>query len=198
MAYTRSDGTILINEHNYTNGSYRVKGWIFNSNSTGITEHVIKLPYDIEIINGIANFHNSEMGDYIDIVISPNTLIGITTTDQVSGNNVININPQSVKYMKSGIMIHINDIDYYVIKDTLNTTNVLLDKPLSSDVLAGTNIMFTKSLIENVFAVPGQTVEIGKNKIGSSYLPANTPFVIKYYSINNTSKEISFSLEYLY
>jgi hypothetical protein len=198
MGYYADDGQVVIKEYNETNGHYKTKGFTFTTGASGITEYIISFPYQVELLAGTCDFQYAELGDYVDFDVAPDTLIGITMTEGVSGNDVLTVNDTARDNTGNGYYLEIGNYTYQVVRTEELENPVYFHPPFKENIPAYTPIFQTIRMVESLYAVHGRTVEIGANKIGASFIPRGVPIKIKYFSVSNTPKQIFFTLDLLY
>lgn len=175
--------------------------------SAGDHNFDLSWPINIAILSTSVAATDGNVGDKIEVMGSPDTVIGGITADVNVGDTTINVQPTIFAYAKVGYNVSL-----------LNASNgqiSQLGRILSMDPVAGTVIMETASdkahsaaaptyfritvcRIHNFrFAISG-LYTIGVAKIGASYLPANTPVRVIYNNVDGLAKKLAFYVEYLY
>jgi hypothetical protein len=174
------------NEWNYTNYSW---------------------PFPISFLSAEINVPANLVGDFIEVGVFPDTIIGTITADCVATDTVINVAQSVIDNLDIGYFVSLSDGtnteahgNRVVAIDDVNNTITLSDG-LANGYLAATPtyVRMTVDVIHDMELAEGRFC-IGESKIGTSYLPANAVMRIGYKNINGNAnpKELIAIFDYLY
>ena len=199
--------TVTINEMDVqTGGHYKMicqKMPTVYANTIGSHDFSFKIP--INVISGYTKTGSDQIGDIISFDVSPDTVIGILNQDISINDTIIYVSQAVIELIYLGLYIKFDDgtnittNNQIIAIDKVNNTFTVED-PIDTVFLAVTPtiLKITINYVENVeIAQPGNYY-IGQNKIGSSYVSANTVIRLRYDNKGQEDKTPIFILEILY
>lgn len=203
-----SETTVKIKEENVPTGeNFMCESYLINC-ATGIDEVTITdftYPVPITVLGVEILCDQENKGDEISLCVAPDTVIGVITASAATGATGANVSPTVVEYIMPGYhMCLTNGISLFdcgrVISIDLETNHVLFENSLTSSfsALSPTYVTMTVYTINNYIVGGAGIREIGKGKIGGSYVPANTLVRSIYKNKTGGEKTMSGQIEYLY
>ena len=139
-------------------------------------------------------------GDIINNELGKDTIIGTLTTELTAGSNIIYASNSAMSTIKTGYYVTItdgntvDDMGFVVSKGT----TLVMDKTATNNYTAGAYVRQTVMNIKDFELGEKGLYELGVYKIGASYLPANVTSTVTYTNNGTGTKDIIFSVEYLY
>jgi hypothetical protein len=188
-----------------TGGNYRLFSQTFDCPPNATTTSTFSFAYPVSIVAGFLNTSLTQRGDVLSIECAPDTTVGALTANVTASDTVINVSPTVTANMLRGR--HARFIDggtitpyYLVVSVDSAAGTITLANPIAESLsaLTPTYVQMTVKYAEDVeIGEPGMYT-IGTNKIGASYVPANTPFRITYLNNSADDKRPSMCIELLY
>jgi len=169
----------------------------------GASEHDYSYPYPISALNVTLNTTDSHTDDELEVIVSPDTIVGVSTSDTNVSDNVINVSQTVVDNVKIGYYLSLFDgVNSEnlgrVVNVNKNNLQVSVETPCTQIFTSGSFIRFSIKVIDYfTIGFPANSI-LGTGKIGGSYIPTNTIVRIKYTNNGETTKNIYPILEYLY
>lgn len=162
-------------------------------------------PFNISAMAIEFNTDSDNFGDNIELIVRPNTTIGIITNNVNIGNNTISVDSNVIKYIKIGYKINLHngteteDLGYVTGIDKDNLT-ITTEKQSTKEFLSATPTYVRMNIyvIEDYIIGKAGRWEMGSSKIGGSFIPAGTIVRVIYYNNSGISKNFTSQLEYLY
>ena len=200
-----SDYTVTITEESTPTGGH------FKSNSikmvcpVGASQHDFSYPHPISVLSITIVTTSDHTGDTFENIVAPNTTIGSITSDITASDTVINVSQTVMDNSKVGYYINVTDgtnndtLGRVLSLDTVNNT-LTMETAAVNGFLASTPtiVQLTVKNIDNYIIGEPSRYEIGKDKIGGSYVPANTVIRVDYTNNGGSSKDFYAIIEYLY
>ncbi len=206
---------IAIEEEFYTNqqtatgGRYQARSYDFAITHAANTwaDFDFSYPYPISIFS--TEWINDPLfdGDYVRVLMAPDTITGSITFDVAVNDTVINVSQTVVDNARIGYVLALDDGTNYndmgrvlaIDKDLLKVT---METPAANTFLAATPtyVKQTIEFIPHILLTGKGRVELAKDVVGGSYIPANTVMRVRYKNNEGTTtnKTFSFILEYKY
>jgi len=161
----------------------------------------ISWKFNISIKSGTIGVSNNMIGDELEILISPNTIVGVLTSVLNEGDSIVYVSQTVTQNAKIGYYIGLHNILGGIELGRvieIGTNYIKLDRLSSQYANIGSYVSITVKIIPYLYFSDLATIEIGKDISTGQRLPANTLIRIKYKNNNNTTKKASFFVEYLY
>jgi hypothetical protein len=190
-----------------TGGNYGCNSVVLGvSSADTIIYEDVSHPYPVGLM--AANFYTEESmrGDCLEIIISPDTIIGaitenvdigVTKTFSVSQTVIDNIKPGYLVGLFNGVnresMGKCSSID--TLNNKITVTHALSDNNFSAASPTYVEIGIKMAAIE---CGPPQKFQLGMNSIGASHLEPNTTIRGVYHNRTGTAKNFYFYYEYFY
>ncbi|HEY9704249.1 MAG TPA: hypothetical protein V6C58_17490 [Allocoleopsis sp.] len=193
---------VIDEEHIKTGGNFRVEGRKFtiNPNTTNFQE--VSWPYPISVLSTFFTSDTSQKGDVVNVIVSPDTLIG-TVSENVNSTNVIKVSQTVIDNIKKGYELILQDNNNYnnigeVIDIDTNTKNVTVSGLTENQFSSGSLVKFQVRMMKNFEIGDPFRYANGISKIGGAYIPANTIVKVIYTNTSNSIKTFVYHIEYLY
>ena len=171
-----------------------------------IYNHDVSFPHDTYIWNGKFYATNSMVGDYLDIIIGPDTIVGVTTDSSNIGNTIINVSSSVFTngYTTRGTDITIGDAinkqDLGRITNMDKFNNIItVETALLNNYVAGSMIyMNLKMIRKQIIGGANLNYKYGKKGFSARNVPANSIIRFQYTNNTGTAKTLYFDLEFNY
>jgi len=205
---TVAENTVtVLEEKKPTQGLYRMDGHTFDilpgPNVTTLCN--VSYPYPITAIDMIIQQEGQHYGDIINVVSSPNTIIGVLTNNVSIGDTVLSVSPTVLDIIKLGYSVTLNDgVQQQDMGDVINinktTSQLTINNASTKEFLATspTMILLNIYLIRNHRMTVTHPLIIGIKKIGGSYIPEGIINQLQYTNLTSDAKKISVSIDILY
>jgi hypothetical protein len=203
-----SENTVKIKEETTpTGGIVKIEGINFDITAIdGDTQQCDKIfEYPISILS--YTFHNTldNIGDYIDALIMPNTIIGYITSNVSIGDTIINVSSTVIDKIKLGYLVHLYDgittDDLSYVKSINTSNNTITVKNASTrayDISTPTYIQISIELMKNYYINQQAIILFGDDKIGGSYLSEGIMIRFLYTNNSSVSKKFTSHVEYMF
>ena len=191
-----------------TQGYYKSKGFCcaVAPNTNAVLD--IQFPYPITIMNGWFHSTEKQIGDKVDAVAAPNTIIGGITAPVNTGNTTINVSSTVPLYLSVGNKVNLLNVATLassqlgdVVSIDSGNGKIVVENAADQNWTnpAYTVVRMNKYLIEDLH-ITNSNMRYGfaEKKIGGSYLPKNTKLEVKYTNNEGNAKNFVFNVEYLY
>lgn len=188
-----------------TGGHFYVSQNKYTCPGNQMTEHVITFPVDINMISTTVVTTNEMFGDFMKWEVSPNTTIGATIDSVPSGStSAISVNSTVTDNIKIGFEVRLatnptgptEDLGFVTSIDK-DAQEITTTQSPTQNFATGSLVQMTVPFMEGELGYPDH-YEYGNDKIGTSYLPANTPVYMRYTNNSVNSKDIYIQFQYLY
>lgn len=162
------------------------------------------IPYvwnkNINILNISCTPNADNIGDEINLIVSPNTTIGVLSEDSEIGDTILHVATNTVlQYLKIGYEVLLNGVVVgEAIEIDLNAKTILLSDALTAQYLTGAYLGFQVRMIKNLNIASIYPINVGRLAVGPSFLPANTLSHVIYKNKSSNQKQFFYNLEYLY
>jgi hypothetical protein len=215
---TISNTTVIISEESIPTGGHFKSRTIECNIPAGVTgietdyDHIF--PYDVSMLNVFFNTDDIHNGDTVSAHVSPLTLIGMITEDYDMGvTTTMHVSPSTIEHIFIGCYIDLysgitgGNVGCVTQVDKLTNTITMCEiSDLSemaemvemSEFPTGSYVHLTVKMIDKFHLEANRRIILGGNKIGSSFVPANTIGRIKYTNNSGDAKRFIFGIEYLY
>lgn len=160
----------------------------------------INFKFDVLLIRGKFNDSSIFVGDRFSVDIAPDTHIGASTINSISGSSILYIDESTIKNIEVGKKLKLTD--------DVNTSDlgvcfsvgdnfITFENATTHDFDSGSSVLITTPVVESfIFTDSGlQTLEGLADK---KLLPKNTDIKITYNNPTGTSKVFVFDLQVFY
>lgn len=190
-----------------TQGYYRLYGFQFTA-ATGPnidTSYDVTFPYPVNILTVTLEAGDENIGDIVNAVVGPGTVIGVITADVSIGDTIINVSSTVLSIIKMGFQATLSDgtqtdalgevtnIDLINNQITVASAATLSFSASSPTYVQMTVLRVTNYYIHNTNATPW-----GNGSYGGSYLPANVIGRVIYTNMSDQPKIVSINIEMFY
>jgi hypothetical protein len=172
---------------------------LYISGQTGTTYVDYSFPFNISLFSSEWLVSKEQIGDIAEFQLSPDTIVGVLTSDANVDDNILNVSPTVVENVSIGYWININGIDLNrIVKINKDNNTLTLEEPINNNFTSGSYVKMTIKIVPSWrFTAPG-FCSVGESKIGASFIPANTVMRLVYHNYNTTPKWFGISIDYLY
>ena len=200
---TISENTVTIKEQaTPTGNNYMVEGYSFVANANTVTTKTINWPIPINLLGSNYNTTSSQSGDIVNF-ISDNITIGYITSNVSIDDTVINCSSTAINAVFLGYELIITDNTNtnelnIVTNINKNTSTLTINQAATNSFTTGALIKMRRRFVKNIVIGISQLYKPGEDKIGSSYVPANTNLNLVYTNNSNTNNTVIFEMHYIY
>ena len=170
-----------------------------------VTEYEVIRPFPINALNITLVTTDENEGDECDLCVAPNTVIGVITANGATGATGINVNSTVIDNAMVGYYLNLtNGVDLHdcgrIIAINKEASSISWENalPYSFSAASPTYVRVTVFVVSNYTIGPANNYDIGANKIGGSYVPANTRILAKITNNSPYEKKLTAQFEYLY
>lgn len=202
---TVSDTQVIIKEESTpTGGHFKAKGYKMTC-PVGSSNYDYSYPHPISALSITLPTTSDHTDDQIEVQVGPDTTIGTITADVSASDTVITVSQSVIDNIDKGFYVTLDDgtntddlglvtsIDYNLLTITVQTAAT---KAFAS--ATPTYVKITVKVIDDFTIGPAQRYELGKDKIGGSYVPTNTIVRVKYTNNGSSTKDFYCVIEMLY
>lgn len=201
-----SDEVSIKEEDVPTGGHYKIVSNVLVCPANTTSTHNYSYPYDMTVLDMFMVTEETHKGDVLNLIMSPDTTIGMISADVAIDDTVINIPIQYMDPLKKGFLIKItdgvdtSDLGYILALDTVNgTITTSIGASYSHLASSPTYIQMGITPLDDIHIGPPTTYYFGDKKIGGSYVPANTPIRVYYENKSLTDEKTLYTyIEKLY
>ena len=185
---------------------YEARSYVMDIDSS-FNDMIIKWPYDIILISGTVYVTSEMVGDSLELLITPNTLIGSLDSSLSVGDTSCYVSDSALANAGYGdyLNIYTEEEDSHGvlisrIKEVVPEENkVVFLEPTDVSANAGTLLSKTIKMLPHVYFANESNIDIGKNITSGLRLSSGASIHIHYYTEStDLPKKAAFFLEYLY
>lgn len=169
-----------------------------------ITEHIESLDINTSVLSYIVYCNDDNLGDTMDIVASKDTTIGVITASVDTETTVLQVSPTVIQYAVKGYFISLtngvtkDDLGYITDIDPVYSTITVQFPPSNSYAAMTTAVKITRGLFEGCYFHNTYPIHTGHDKIGGSFVPAETTMHFIYTNNTAVAKKLWVTVELLY
>lgn len=205
---TISESAVVASDATPADGYYQITSIVLNipAGSQGaITENTYSFPFDMYIwLSSLCTSVNA-IGDIVNVIIAPDTTIGILTNNHVIGDNTLYVSSTVLTYVVKGSFINItdgvnsNNVNRVLSIDASNST-ITVETPLTNNFTAmSTYVQLNAYAIRNFYIDSADArITIGEKGLRTILVRANSPIKLIYTNTTGTAKTLYWKLEYYY
>lgn len=163
------------------------------------------IPVNINVISMAYTSTADHTGDMIEVEIAPNTTIGVIGAPVSVDDVLITVSPTVIENLKLGYWVYLTDgVNFNDLGRCLNintdTSQITVEEPAINvfSPLSPTYVQMTIKMVHEWHFGPPQSIRLGSDKLGSSFIPANTQVRLAYHNQTGSSKNFIAFSEYLY
>lgn len=161
-------------------------------------------PLDISVISSDLLIKEENVGDKMEVLVAPDTIVGAVIQDVKQGDTEIFVQQSVLDHVYKGYYIKLIDQNKgiadvgRVLQKKTNSIVVEIPSQMDFSMAAPTYVAMTIKLF-NDWEFPGAgRIDIGDAKIGASLIPANTIIRLCYWNRENVAKRFVAPLDILY
>lgn len=169
------------------------------------TTFVFQKPFPVCINILQFNLSDNNVGDYVDVVSLPNTIIGTLRDDVAVGSNTIPVKVETLPYFQRGYALKLSNgagtTDNLGFITNINATNleVTVSVPTTNSFVKDTTLILTERVIIDKYFINVSGFQIfGRSKIETSYVPTGVSINVTYDNRSNVTKDFVASYDYYY
>jgi hypothetical protein len=182
-----------------TGGNYSCQGFIMEIPPNSTNTEVVAWPFPIT--TSVVNIQETEanLGDTIDAIVNPRTLVGGTTSSTTVGSKTCTVNSTVIKHAQIGYDCHINaeHLGRITKIDPVNYT-ISFEKATTVEHQMGEHFFIELRIIRDYNLGSGARNALGSGNIGGKYLPFGSVTHVIYTNNSNITKKFMFNIEYLF
>jgi len=171
----------IMEEETKTGGHFHTESLDMVITQSGVSSFDWQAPYPVNVLAIHFIAHADNTGDTVEMIADPDKNIGPIVSDVSAGATTVEVLPQVAAVLALGYHLCLDDgtnkDDVGRITDVNTDTNVItFETPTTNSFTAATPtylILCVKMIHDFTIGHPGPYV-IGEDKIGASYIPANT------------------------
>ena len=202
----RENNKVVVQEEEVpTGGNFRIESVTFDIPAGQTHAENKSWNYNVSVLDVFYVSTSDHVGDNIEIIVAPDTTIGVITANVDIGDTVINVSQTVIDYTMVGYNINLND---GVNNDNLGpVTSIDKDNLTITCTNPTTNAFSAVSptyVVQNIYMLrdfeigPPFHIPIGDGKIGGSSIPAGTVVRVNYTNNGIVTKRFVPYIEYLY
>ena len=205
MIGTVSNSQIVIQEESTpTGGNFKAVNYKLLC-PTGLSSHDYTFPHPISALSITLPTVSDNQDDNLEVCVGPNTIIGSITSNVSVSDTVLTVSQTVIDNVQLGFYIDLyngtntENMGRITAIDT-NALTITMEIATTQAFLASTPtyVRVTVNVIDEFTIGPPSRLEIGKDKIGGSYVPTGTIIRVKYINNGGSSKNFYCMIEYLY
>jgi len=194
---------VVISEELTKTGGH--PGFINKVIATGsIAKEVINdvtFPFPISLTSGKYEQSPNMEGDKIKIYVGPDTIVGVTTAIMATTDTVVAVQQSVIDncFIGMSCVIDTQDVGRIISIDSTALTITIETEP-TTQIAAGKYVKITVKMMPEIFlGKESFMISVGENKIGASYIKANTIIRLIYENMDGVNKgNFYVHLDYLY
>jgi len=187
-------GTTTQHMHVDAVDTYKTQAWSF--------------PFSINILSIRLNTTSAHLLDRAAVTLAPDTVIGALAADVGVGETVLPVTDTVAAVAAIGVYVNLytpgatdaEDVGVVIAIDRSTTPKTItVETPVSQALAAATPTYVRQNHVVNpgwYFGHAGPH-SFGEDKIGASFVPANTTLLLEYWNNNGLEKDLVFQLNYL-
>lgn len=191
-----------------TGGHFKVITKAFTAAPSDTTIFTFNWPIPVSVLDATVQVPNNAQDDCLQVDIGPNTIIGTLTQSAAASDTVLDVSSTVMSNIALGFYVDLlNASDVYTNQELGQVINVntaadqITVQHATSNafpVTAPTYVRMSVRGIEDFVFGQATMYELGKSKIGGSYVPANTDIRICYTNKTGDAKKFYYDVRYLY
>lgn len=182
-----------------TGGNYKSEGYSFEAAPNTVTKYPVSWKIPITTNTVLVNTDESQIGDTLNAIVGPQTIIGVLTADHPIGTKIFSVNSTVTTNLVVGYEVILGSYNLGICT-RIDKANYLIETEFVSSVAytAGTYLKAQVRIIKNFILGRNGGLNLGTANVKGKYLPANTTTSVEYTNNSNTTKVFSFNIEFLY
>jgi len=169
------------------------------STASGTAQTDISWPFPVSILSAEVLISSDNLGDNIEALVGPNTIIGVLSSPVTSGTTVLPVSSTVLDNISVGYFVTVDSQNLgRVLEIDQDAETITVENETTASISAGEYILQTIKFISSFELVTEGRITLGDTKIGASYIPANTTIRCKYTNNGPIDKDFAVMIEYLY
>ena len=166
----------------------------------------ISFPHDIRLLNACIGADSANIGDGLEIIVGPDTIIGTLSANANIGDNVLTVSSGifNIPQLRKGVEISLfdgvtsNKCGRLIGIDSENN-QITVETPLTSAFVTGNFVRLSLAVVKDYYFHPSKHEQcIGMKGMQSLLLKANTVLRFEYTNNSVNAKAFNCQLEYYY
>jgi len=203
---TKEDNVVIIQEEEIkTGGHFQTRQLHMSCAANSWTELDVTWEYPVSILDAEFKSVSNMKEDKLEVVISPDAIVGAITSDVSDMDTVINVDQSVIDNIAIGYKIQLDDltnkdmIGYITAVDYTNNQIVVTGGASQAFTATPTYVRMSIMMARKFIIGHSGRNTIGGNKIGGSHIPAGTIVRIRYKNKHLTDvKDFFAKLDILY
>lgn len=193
---------VIVEESIPTGGHYQARGFHVDAATSGWHHIDLEWPIPISLLSAEWNIEAKHKGDNLEVLVGPDTTIGVLTSPCSSGSNTIEVSATVLQYTAVGRILDITDgsnLDNLGMVVSISGSTITTENETTHSFSAGTTVVRqTVQLVRDACTGSPGPCGLGESKIGGSYIPPSTKLRLRYKNNDGVSKALCGYIEYLY
>lgn len=201
--FVESSGTaqqVYINSKTFhnTNGFYRAEGLNFDIPSVGIHEDTYTFPIQVCLFGMRICVGPEHKGDSVSIIMQPNMPIGFLTHGMTSDSTIISVPEIVVGNLIPGFFVVIGGEERQIVRVDRDAHTIQILSPFATEKIVGSPITLNVYIIKDLYLNAPGNLEVGYGAFGGKVTRQNDTLRLIYNNRDQSSKEFSINMEYMY
>lgn len=180
-----------------TGGNYKCRGYSFTALANQTTTYSFSWPFRITISCAYIQTDTSQLGDVLEVIIAPKTIVGAVTAPVTSGTNSFTVSDTVLQHIMIGYELFIaNEFLGEIV--TIVGSVVTTVNNVAADYNPGSLVAFQIKLVDSyILGNPPGNI-LGSVEIAGKSIPPGIAAHVNYINNSSTVKTCSLHLQYLY
>jgi hypothetical protein len=164
--------------------------------------HIIDItspPFPVRLNTLTINASSDHVGDSLEVLTVPETVVGAITANVDIGDTVINVNSTVVQNLKLGhrVTVDTENLGFCLGIDTVNLT-VTVQNAATSAHTTGDAFKLTVVRVHKLYIVNTNKITLASKVKETAFFPTSTPTRIEYTNVNGAAKTLFVLLDLFY
>jgi len=201
---TKTISTSIIKAEENSNGFFTTEH-ITNNISSGtpgeISEHDVIWPMDILLWRTLITPTSNMVGDVMNVLASPETIVGVLTSTANIGVNTINVNSTVTSNTSRGFLITLDDgVNKNILGRCTNVNTgdgtISFETSTINSFSIGTPVKISVYVLKDIYITDTNIIDIGLKGMKGKTVPAGMILRVYYTNNSGTSKTLRWRPEY--
>lgn len=189
-----------------TGGHICCRSGYINTPANDIAQTNISWPFPVNILSLTFNITDLHFKDKLNAIVAPNTIIGTLASNCSIGQTELHVTGTVIENTAVGFHMNLfngvntDNLGRVLAIDEINSTITVETGPSMAYTASGPTTYVRQSIyvIEDYTIGYPSSYDLGKNKIGGTFLPPNTTIRVTYENFHGTDVELFSHIEFLY
>lgn len=197
LKYEVNLGTNVIYNPTKNQGFYCVEGINFSCPGSTTTTYDVKFDYDIIILGGYILPEDTNAGDNLAIIMTPDLTVGVLTAAANTSDTTLTVSATVIQNIVKGCNVKLGSDEYVVKNVDLMNNQLILASALINSYSIGTSVKRNLYVVKNILLSSRNRIELGALNPSKTYVPAGYIFRFLYTNNTGTTKTFNFVLEHI-